>query len=98
MPKHPAEPAPERVPGYLEWSRDPVAWSIDDEYLLGDSLLVAPVLDDTDHRRLWLPPGRWTEHATGETHDGERWLDVDAPLEILPLFAREGSAILDTFE
>jgi len=78
----------------FEWPHDPVAWSIDDEYLLGDSLLVAPVLDDSDRRRIWFPPGRWTDHWTGEEHEGERWEECAAPLEILPLFVRAGSAIL----
>jgi len=77
----------------LEWPHDPVAWSIEDELLLGDALLVAPVLDASDRRRVWFPPGRWTDYWNGDEHEGERWEDYDAPLEILPLFVRDGMAI-----
>jgi len=78
-------------PLVLELPDDPVAWSIDDEFLLGDDLLVAPVLDASDRRRVWFPPGRWIDWWSGREHEGERWEEVAAPLEILPLFLREGA-------
>ena len=65
-----------------------VAWSIEDEFLLGDALLVAPVLDASERRRIWFPPGCWIDCWTGAEHAGEGWEDHDAPLEILPLFVR----------
>lgn len=72
----------------LEWPDDPVAWSIEDEFLLGDALLVAPVLDATERRRIWFPPGCWIDCWTGAEHAGERWEEHDVPLELLPLFVR----------
>ncbi|MEW6073226.1 MAG: TIM-barrel domain-containing protein [Planctomycetota bacterium] len=77
----------------LEWPHDPSAWSIEDEFLLGDAFLVAPVLDATDRRRIYFPPGRWIDFWSGTEHDGERWADYDAPLEVLPLFVRAGTTL-----
>ena len=81
----------------LEWPHDPVAWSIEDEFLLGDALLVAPVLDATERRREPDPPGRWVDFWNGEEHEGERWETCDAPLELLPLFVRYGVVRSATF-
>ncbi len=78
----------------LEWPDDPVAWSIDDEFLFGSSLLVAPVLDATDRRRIWFPPGRWIDFWSDAVYEGERWLEYDAPLETLPLFERSHAALM----
>jgi alpha-D-xyloside xylohydrolase len=66
----------------------------DDEYLLGDELLVAPVVTrGATSRTLTLPPGRWLDFWTGEAHDGPGPLTVPAPLETIPLFLREGALV-----
>jgi alpha-D-xyloside xylohydrolase len=65
-----------------------------DTYLLGDDLLVAPVLErGVTKRDVTFPPGRWIDWWTGEAHDGGSTESVDAPLETLPLFVREGSIV-----
>ena len=71
---------------------DPETYAIADQYLLGDDLLVAPVLvDGARARDVYLPAGRWREWESGTCHDGGRWLrGVAAPLATLPLFERLG--------
>jgi alpha-D-xyloside xylohydrolase len=65
-----------------------------DEYLFGDSLLVAPVLDrGQSSREVLFPPGRWIDWWTGEVHEGGQRETVDAPLERLPLFLAEGGLV-----
>ena len=65
-----------------------------DEYLFGEDLLVAPVIEDGARtRRLVLPPGRWIDYDTFVAHQGPGPLSVDAPLARLPLFAREGAVL-----
>lgn len=54
--------------------RDPACWAIDDQYLLGDDLLVAPVMNDDGVRDVYLPRGAWTDAWTGEVHEGGTWL------------------------
>jgi alpha-D-xyloside xylohydrolase len=77
----------------LEDPTDPTVRTIDDQYLLGRHLLVAPILDERDRRLVYLPRGRWVDHETGETRDGRCWIEVEAPLERLPLFVRAGAIL-----
>lgn len=67
-----------------------------DEYLFGDSLLVAPVIErGAVSRSVIFPPGRWIDWWSGEVHDGASpaAVTVAAPLGVLPLFLAEGGII-----
>jgi alpha-D-xyloside xylohydrolase len=79
---------PMAVPLLIDWSDDPTTYAIEDQYRFGRSLLVAPILDAGDSRRVYLPAGDWFDYWTKAHHTGERWLTVHAPLETLPLFVR----------
>ncbi|MFF4442873.1 glycoside hydrolase family 31 protein [Streptomyces sp. NPDC001621] len=66
----------------------------EDAFLLGDSLLVAPVLDPGAGRRaVQLPRGRWYDTATEEAYEGPAQVLVDAPLSRIPVFARAGAVV-----
>ncbi len=70
---------------------------VDDQAMLGSSLLIAPVLEESAiTRRVTFPAGRWFEVQSGAMIEGGEVV-VDAPLGALPLFAREG-AIVPTIE
>jgi len=77
----------------LEFPDDPNTRSIGDQWLVGDALLVAPILDETGRRRVYLPAGGWTDWWTGERTEGPRWISVVADLATLPLWLRDGAAI-----
>jgi alpha-D-xyloside xylohydrolase len=77
----------------LEYQDDENVRSLDDEYLFGDSFLVAPIMDETGSRRVYLPQGLWTEYWTQRSLSGGRWISVDAPLDTLPLYVRENAII-----
>ncbi|HZR80787.1 MAG TPA: TIM-barrel domain-containing protein [Candidatus Binatia bacterium] len=65
-----------------------------DVYLLGDDLLVAPVVErGATAREVPLPAGGWIDWWTGERHEGGGTIVVDAPLDTLPLFLREGGIV-----
>jgi hypothetical protein len=68
-----------------------------DQYLLGDDLLVAPVTEvGVRERSVWFPPGRWVSFWDhDEVVEGPFEVVVDAPLETIPLYVREGSDLLD---
>ncbi|HLV37809.1 MAG TPA: TIM-barrel domain-containing protein, partial [Spirillospora sp.] len=74
---------------------NPAIRGIDDSYLLGDSLLVAPVLErGAVQRSVYLPAGMdWYDYWTNECFEGGQTIDVTAPLERLPLFVRSGAVI-----
>lgn len=82
-------------PLFLEFPDDPEAWSIEDQHLFGPSLLVAPVLEYRARTRwVYLPKGaNWTEVWTGRVHTGGQRIEVDAPLEQIPVFCRDGAEI-----
>jgi alpha-D-xyloside xylohydrolase len=71
------------------------AWDCDDQFLLGPDLLVAPVYEPGARtRHVWLPAGaNWTEAWTGTVHQGGRDITVEAPLERIPLFLRDGATL-----
>lgn len=66
----------------------------EDTFLLGDGLLVAPVLDPGVRRRaVRLPRGRWYDTLTEEVHEGPGRVLVDAPLSRTPVLARAGAVL-----
>lgn len=78
----------------LEWPEDPKTWEAEHQYLIGDKVLVAPVVTEGSRSRsLYLPKGEWTNFWTGEILEGGRSLSVNAPLNQIPLLVRAGSVI-----
>jgi alpha-D-xyloside xylohydrolase len=84
-------------PLVLDWQDDPTTAGIDDQFLFGEWLLVAPILDETNQRRVYLPQGLWYDYWTDEQLRGPCWITVEAPLDKLPLYVR-GGAILPLCE
>lgn len=79
---------------WLEFPEDPEAAGLSYQYMLGDALLVAPVLDEgATEVRLWLPAGTWVDFWTGEQVTGGAWIDAAAPMEDIPVYVRAGSLI-----
>lgn len=79
-------------PMILEFPEDPTARTLDREYLLGDSLLVAPVFHDK-RAEYYLPLGKWTHLLTGEARDGGRWFFDEQSFFDLPLWVRPGGVV-----
>lgn len=66
----------------------------EDAFLLGDCLLVAPVLErGADRRAVRLPRGRWYDTATGKAYEGQGQVLLEAPLSRIPVLARAGAVI-----
>jgi alpha-D-xyloside xylohydrolase len=77
----------------LDYPDDPATWLIDDQYLIGDSLLAAPAFAGEAVRKVYLPEGEWFDFWTGSKHAGARHVEVRPPLEQIPLFVRGGSIL-----
>jgi alpha-glucosidase len=89
-----ASGAPVWRPLFYEFPDDPDGAAVDDQFMLGPSLLVAPVLTrGARDRDLYLPPGPWISWHDDARYVGPRRLRVAAPLEHLPLFVRGGSVV-----
>jgi alpha-glucosidase len=81
-------------PLVLESPGDERCAGIDDEAMVGPWLLIAPVLTEgTTRREVWLPQGRWADNASGRVHEGPCAVEVEAPLERIPVFVREGAIV-----
>lgn len=63
-------------------------------FMAGPQILVAPVVDEGRRfQEVYLPSGRWYDPWSGETHDGGKRIVVDAPVERLPYFYRQGAIV-----
>jgi alpha-glucosidase len=81
-------------PLVLEFSDDPRVFNLSDEYLFGPDLLVAPILDEGSVKReVYLPAGGWIDFWTDAVYTGPCSLTVEAPLDTLPLFIRQGAIL-----
>ncbi|RUS48087.1 alpha-xylosidase [Cohnella sp. AR92] len=77
----------------LEYPNDRTADYLDRQYMLGDSLLVAPIFNDQGQSAYYLPQGQWTHFLTGEKVQGGVWRDENYDYFGLPLFVKENSII-----
>ena len=80
-------------PLVLEFPNDPESQFIDDEYLLGDKILVAPIFNEIGKRSVYVPPGRWIGFYDRKEIFGPKWIDVEEPISKIPLFVKGGSII-----
>ena len=76
---------------FYEFPEDAACWEIEDEYMYGDKVLVAPILEaGMKKRRVYLPSGcRWKEGETGMTCEAGQWIEVEVTLDYMPVFVRE---------
>jgi len=82
-------------PLLLEYPEDPQTYNLYDQFMIGDNVIIAPVMEPSKHRRIvYLPEGRWVNYWTDEVFEGKRHHMIEAPLEILPIFVKEGTALV----
>ncbi len=77
----------------LEFPEDPACDTLDRQYLLGGSLLVAPVFRHDGVVPYYLPAGRWTNFLTGTVTEGGRWVSETHDFLSIPLMARPNSLV-----
>lgn len=77
----------------LEFPGDRNCAYLGSQYMLGDSLLVAPVLNEEGMAEYYLPAGRWTNFLTGEVREGGRWYREKHGYLSIPLYVKEGSVV-----
>lgn len=83
---------------FYEYPEDDKSWEVDNTYLLGSDVLVAPIMNYQDRERsVYLPANEtWINLYTGEEFTGGETYTVAAPIEQLPIFIKKSSA--DKFE
>lgn len=86
--------APIMRPLVFHYEGDREARAINDEFMLGSRILVAPVVNQGQTRRmLYLPDGEWYDYWTGEKLAGPLWLIREAPLDTCPVYVKAGTAL-----
>ena len=80
-------------PMFLEFPDDPGCAHLDRQYMLGSSLLVAPVLEAGGEHSFYLPEGTWTHLESGETLEGPRWHARSFSVMEAPVFVRPGTVL-----
>ena len=78
----------------IAFSDDTACKYLDQQYMLGDALLVAPVFREDKVAQYYLPEGTWTELLTGETKEGGRWYQGTYDYFSMPLYVRENSIVV----
>ena len=84
-------------PLFYAFPKDAGAWErkVEDTYMFGDDILVSPVYEPgVTEKAVYLPAGEnWREVATGKTYAGGQFVTAAAPIDVIPLFVREGAAV-----
>jgi alpha-D-xyloside xylohydrolase len=78
---------------FFEHPDDPTSWLIEDEYMFGESMLIAPLMRASSGRNVYLPPGDWIDYQSGEAYEGGRWYKIKAGSIPAVILVRAGSAI-----
>lgn len=93
------------LPLAFDYPSDPTVQNITDQYMFGDAIMVCPVtepmyykpdsekIDAPKSRKVYLPEGGWYDFYTNKHYNGGQWIVADAPIDVIPLYVREGSII-----
>ena len=78
---------------FVEFPDDPGAWKVDDEYLFGSQILVAPLLESgMTGRTVYLPEGKWIDYQTEKVYEGG-WHQIEAGSLPIIMLVRDGSVL-----
>lgn len=79
---------------FLNYPDDPTTWNIEDQYLFGEDILVAPIMEEnSSSRNVYLPKGKWIDFQTKKVYEGQQWINIKP--EELPgiVLIKSGSVI-----
>jgi alpha-D-xyloside xylohydrolase len=77
----------------IDFADDPTCLTLDRQYMLGDNILVAPILNDKGIAQYYVPAGKWTDIITGKVLEGGKWYTHECNYFEIPALARPNSII-----
>ena len=88
--EHTQDGMPVMRPLVLNYEQDKCTWECNDEFMIGNSVLVAPVVwQGVRKRSVYLPEGLWHDFTGEKTYEGGRYHLIDAPLDTCPVFVKD---------
>ena len=86
-------------PMFYDFPQDALCWDVDDAYMFGPDLCVAPVMEEgATERTVYLPAGKtWVDVWRGTEYEGGQTVTVPAPIAEIPVFAVKGAEVLKVF-
>jgi alpha-D-xyloside xylohydrolase len=90
-----ADGLPAMRPLFVDFPEDERAWTVEDQFMFGPDVLVAPVTEaGARSRAVYLPAsGSWTHAWSGQAHAGGSEIRQDAPLDEIPVYLRDGASV-----
>jgi alpha-D-xyloside xylohydrolase len=82
----------------LEFQNDPSCTYLDKQYMLGDSILVAPIFNEDGEANYYLPKGNWTNFINGKKYEGGRWINETHDYLSVPMMVKGNSLIAIGYE
>ncbi len=84
-------------PLFFDFPNDEKTYEVEDEYMFGSDILVAPVLHEGMRKReIYLPDGtKWISYNTKKAYNGGQKIEFEAPLEVIPIFFKNEAKIFD---
>ncbi|MYL32276.1 DUF4968 domain-containing protein [Pontibacillus yanchengensis] len=81
-------------PLFLEYPEDKKTYNLNDQFMIGDNVVIAPIMQpDVTDRAVYLPKGNWIDYFTGEQYEGSSSHLIHAELDTLPIFVKQGTFI-----
>ena len=80
-------------PLVMEFPQDPNVANMSDQWFMGDGLMVAPIITESNQRSVYLPAGDWYDFTSHQRLEGNRTITVTAGLDEIPLYVRAGSIL-----
>jgi len=77
----------------MDYPNDEAVRDISDQFLVGDNMLVAPVVEGEKSRKIYLPEGDWFHYWSHQQYSGKKEYDIEVPLEEIPVFVRSGTIL-----
>ncbi|RCW60368.1 uncharacterized protein DUF5110 [Halanaerobium sp. ST460_2HS_T2] len=81
-------------PLFLHNQSDNNTYNLNDQFLAGENIMVAPVVQQGQkYRKVYLPEGKWIDYWTGKEHQGNNYILKESNLDTLPMYIKKGSII-----
>ncbi|KGP71552.1 glycoside hydrolase family 31 protein [Pontibacillus yanchengensis] len=86
--------SPVMRPLFLEYPGDTKTYNLNDQFMIGDNVVIAPIMQpEVTDRAVYLPEGDWVDYFTGEQYKGSTYHLIHAELDTLPIFVKQGTFI-----